>query len=167
MAGHAGRRIWVAGRGRFSVDTLTEFLHFIGVTLRTLCGHGLGRRGHFVVIPVAGLARSVTERAVHTVGHMGSFVTVASRAFYLRYFHGVGVVLDTCVAISAAQDAVYAGCVFGGINRNAFPAVRLHACLAVAGETVFVLLEGFGSFRLCPLARLGWGAEWKNTGQEN
>jgi hypothetical protein len=139
MAGHAGRRIRVAGRGRLSVDTLTEFLHFIGVTLRALCGRGLGRRGHFVVIAVAGLAGSVAERAVHTVGHMGSFVTVASRAFYLRYFGGVRIVLDAYVTFSAAQNAVDAGRVLGGINRDAFPAVRLHACLAVAGQATFVL----------------------------
>ncbi len=139
MAGHAGRRIRVAGRGRLSVDTLTEFLHFIGVTLRALCGRGLGCRGHFVVIAVAGLAGSVAERAVHTLGHVGSFVAVASRAFYLRYFGGVRIVLDARVTFSAAQNAVDAGRVFGGINRDAFPAVRLHACLAVAGQATFVL----------------------------
>ena len=139
MAGHAGRSIRVAGRGRLSVDTLTEFLPFIGVTLRALCGRSLGRRGHFVVIAVAGSAGSVAERAVHTVGHMGSFVIVASRAFYLRYFGGVRIVLDACVAFSAAQNAVDAGRVLGGINRDAFPAVRLHACLAVAGQATFVL----------------------------
>ena len=98
-----------------------------------------GRRGHFVVIAVAGLAGSVAERAVHTVGHMGSFLTVASRAFYLRYFGGVRIVLDACVAFSAAQNAVDTGRVLGGINRDAFPAVRLHSPLAVAGQATFVL----------------------------
>lgn len=139
MAGHAGRRIRVAGRGRLSVDTLTEFLHFIGVTLRALCGRGLGCRGHFVVIAVAGLASSVAERVVHAVGHMGSFVTVASRAFYLRYFGRVRIVFDACVTFSAAQNAVDTGSMFGRINRDVFPAVRLHACLAVAGQATFVL----------------------------
>ena len=109
------------------------------------CAHfaerNLGRCSHLVVIAVARFARCVAERAVHAVGHMGSLVGVASRAFYLCHFGGVRIVLDARVAVDAAQNAVDAGRVLRGINRDAFAAVRGHSRLAVAGEAAFILLE--------------------------
>ena len=53
-------------------------------TARTSPAPSLGRRRHFVVIAVAGLAGRVTERAVHAIRHMGSLVSVAGRALNLR-----------------------------------------------------------------------------------
>ena len=54
MAGETVRRIQIACRGRFSVNALLEFLHFIGMALRALCRCHLGRRCHLVGIAVAG-----------------------------------------------------------------------------------------------------------------
>jgi len=116
MAGNAVRGVRVASGGRLSVDALPEFLHFIGVTLRALCRHRLGRGRDLVWIAVAGLASSVAERAVHAVGHMGGLVGVASRTLNLRHFGRVRVVLDCGVAVGAAQNTVEAGRMFRGIN---------------------------------------------------
>jgi hypothetical protein len=53
------------------------------------------------------------------------------------------------VAVGAAQSAVDAGRMFGGINRDALAVPRSHSRLAVAGEAAFILLERLGRFRLC------------------
>jgi hypothetical protein len=54
------------------------------------------------------------------------------------------------VAFGATQNAVDAGRMFGGINRDALAARRRHSRPAVAGEAAFVLLERMGRFRLGP-----------------
>jgi len=122
MAGHAFGRIRIACRSRLPVNALPEFLHFIGMTLRALCGRYFGRLSHLVVIAVAGLASVVTERAMHTVWHMGSLVGVASCAFHLRHFGGVRIVLDGRVAVGTAQNAMHAGRMFAGIDRDTLTA---------------------------------------------
>jgi hypothetical protein len=65
---------------------------------------------------------------------------MASRALNLSHFIRVWKILDCCMAVVAAQSAMDAGRMFGGINGNAFAAGRRHSCLAVAGEATFILL---------------------------
>ena len=149
MAGPTVRRVRIACRSRLSVYAFPEFLDFIGMALRTFCRRRLGGGSHLMRIAVAGLASSVAERAMNAARHMGSFFRVASGASNLRHFVGVWKVLDGCVAVVAAQSAVDAGHMLGGINRDAFAAGRRHSRLAVAGEAVFVLLERMRGFRLC------------------
>src|ERR1022692_1080901 len=132
------------------MDALPEFLYFIGMALRALCRRQLRRSRHFVVIAMAGLAGSVTERAVSAVGNPGSLIGVASRASNLGHFGGVRIVLDSRVAVGASQHTVHASRVLRGINRDALAAARGQSRLAVAGQAVFILLEGLGQRRLCP-----------------
>jgi hypothetical protein len=122
MAGHAFGRIRIACRSRLAVNALPEFLHFIGMTLRALCGRYFGRLSHLMVIAVARLASVVTERAMHTVRHMGSLVGVASCAFHLRHFGGVRIVFDGRVTVGATQNAMHAGRMFAGIDRDTLTA---------------------------------------------
>ena len=163
VAGEAVRRVRIAGRGRLSVDALPEFLHLIGMALRALCRRHLRRSRHFVVIAVAGLAGSVAERAVNAIRHVGSLVGVASRALNPRHFGGVRIVLDVRVAVGAAQNAVHAGRMLGGIDRDAFAVARGHSRLTVAGQAAFVLLERLGRLRLCPGAGVCRRAKGKNA----
>jgi len=52
------------------------------------------------------------------------------------------IVFDCGVAIRAAQTAVHAGSVLGGIDGEALTCGRRHSRLAMAGETVFILVDG-------------------------
>jgi hypothetical protein len=53
MARYTRRGIGIAGSGRFSVDTLPEFLHFIGVALHALCLNGFCRLAYLMRIAMA------------------------------------------------------------------------------------------------------------------
>jgi hypothetical protein len=165
MAGEAVGSIRITCRGRLSVYALPEFLHFIGVALGALCQHQLGHRRHFMVIAVAGLAGCVAEHAMNAVGHMGSLVGVASRAANLRYFGRVRIVLDGRVAAGAAQNAMDAGRMLGGINRDVFAAARRHSRLAVTGQAAFVPAQ-MRQLRLSPGTGVFWEAGGKKAGQK-
>src|SRR5450432_4582243 len=165
MAGNAAGCILVACGARLPVDALPEFFYFVGVALRALRRRYLGYSRDFVMVAVAGLAGSAAERAVNASGEVRGLAGVASRAFYLRYFGGVRIVLDGAVAVGAAKNAVNAGCMLGGINRDALALVRGHSCLAVASQTTLVLLQRLRQLRLCPGTGVRRDADRKKTGQ--
>jgi hypothetical protein len=159
MAGNAGRCVFIACGGRLPMDALPEFLHFIGVALGALRRSYLGCSRNFVMVAMAGLAGSVAESAMNTIGKMGSLVGVARRAAYLRYFGRVRIILDGAVAVGAAKNAVDAGCMLARINRDALALLGGHSCLAVARQTTFVLLQGLWRRSLCPSTGVGRDAD--------
>ena len=63
------------------------------------------------------------------------------RRLHLRHFGRMRIVLDARVALFATQNAVNTGCMFRGINRDAFAIARCHSRLAMAGQAALVLLE--------------------------
>jgi hypothetical protein len=149
VAGETIRRVLVARCRRFPVNALLEIFHFVGVALRTLYWSRLTCSHYFVRIAVAGLASAYADRTMDAPRHMGRFFAVTGRALHLGYFVRMGKILDGRVAVGAAQNAVDTGRMFGRIDRDTLASGRGYSCLAVAGETAFVLFEGLRCFRLC------------------
>ena len=59
MARLAARPIWIACRGRLSVDALPERLYFVGMALCALCRRNLSGGSNLMRIAVARLTSSV------------------------------------------------------------------------------------------------------------
>ena len=68
MARNAIRCVRLAQGSRFPVDTLPEFLDFIGMALRAHRRRDLSCADYFVRIAMAGLATLVTERTMNAAG---------------------------------------------------------------------------------------------------
>lgn len=148
----AGATVWcirITRSRRFPVNALPEILDFVGMALRALCRSRLTCSHYFVRIAVAGLASAYADRTMDAPRHMGRFFAVTGRALHLGYFVRMGKILDGRVAVGAAQNAVDTGRMFGRIDRDTLASGRGYSCLAVAGETAFVLFEGLRCFRLC------------------
>lgn len=163
MTGETVRSVRVAGRGRLSMDALAEFLYLIGMALSTLRRRQLRGRRDFVVIAVAGLAGAIAERTVNAIRNLGNLIGMASGALNPGDFGGMRIVLDARVAVSTAQNAVHAGGVLGGIDRDAFAVARGHSRLTVASQAAFVLLEWLGRPHLCPGAGVCRRVKGKNA----
>lgn len=77
---------------------------------------------------------------MNTVRNRRGFLGVAGGTQHFRDFGRVRKILDSRVAISAAQNPMRAGHVFRGTNGNIFPFLRLHPPLPVTREASFILL---------------------------
>jgi hypothetical protein len=66
---------------------------------------------------------------------------MTTHGLHLRHFGRMRTLFDGRVTVGAAQVAVNAGCVLGGIDGKASATVGLHSRLAVAGQAAFVLFS--------------------------
>lgn len=118
------------------------------------------------MVAMTGLAGDIAKRTMNATGNMGGFVGVARCTIHLQDFGEVRIILDRAVAVDAGKNAMDAGCMPDGVKRDALALVGGHACLAVASQATFVLLQGLRQLRLCPGTGVHRDSDGKKTGQD-
>ncbi len=134
-----------------AVDAFVKLLGFRGVTFRTFSGLELSGSGNFVDVAVTGRTWRFAQSCVDAFRRVCHLLAVACIAFDLRNFRGMRKLLDRCMTILAAEDAMHAGRVLAGIDRNVIASLGFHPSLAVAGEAGLILFERLSFF--CLLSR--------------
>jgi hypothetical protein len=81
---------------------------------------------------------------VDALGKRGGFVRMACRAFHFGHALWMGKFLYIDVARGTREAGVHTGFVPGFIHEETTARIRLEATLAVAGEAVAILLNGWG-----------------------
>src|ERR1022692_1990148 len=138
VTGDAFGGVVVAVLRDLAVNAGGEFLHFLGVTLRTLSGNQVFRRGQVVHAAMTRSARGFAEDGVGAGGESFGLVRMAGGALHSGYFGGMRELFDGGVAILAAENSVGAGGMLGRVDGNAFSGGGLHSRFAMAGQTFLV-----------------------------
>ena len=150
MAGRANGRILVSRLCCLAMYAFRDVLRFRCVAFSAFSGLQLGRRSHFVDVPVTRGACVHTQNRVNAFPSVPDFVCVARFTLHSSLFRRMRKILDGGMAIGAGKRAMDARSMLVRANGNALALPGFHVGLAVTGEAGFILIERLGRLFLAP-----------------
>ena len=142
VACQAGRRLLFAFLRRGGVNSLLEAVDGIFVAGGALLRNDFIGVLDFVRLAVATGAGILAENGVDALRNLRGFLIVAGGAGRHLHLRGMGKLFHAFVTGGAAQIAVDAVFVLGGIDVQALAGAGLHGGIAVAGQAFLIGGEG-------------------------
>ena len=142
VAGKAGWSLLVAVLAGDGVNSKLVAVDRVFVAGGALLRHEFFGALHFVRLAVATGAGFLAQDRVHALGNLRGFLVVASGAGGHAHRLGVRILFHAHMAGGAAQIAVHAAFVFGGIDVQALAGLGFHSRIAVASQALLISGQG-------------------------